>query len=232
MTAVAVASGIACAAAGYWLGTVGVQPQSQVQIHVLEREPGVPYSHPSAVAVVLAAQAQLPASAPPPLAAPKPSEPAVSSLRPKAAATAAAPASPPVAAVVVPSNPAAVPVPLPVLIAKPTAAAPIAKAVNAAVALPPQPNANAPVAPSKAPEKPAEAVEVVLPVKARPQVPKPQASAPPAISKDYKVVNVIDGIVIVRQGQSVRQVHIGEKMPDGQTLKSVNTDKGQFETMF
>jgi hypothetical protein len=59
---------------------------------------------------------------------------------------------------------------------------------------------------------------------------RPTISPQPALSKDYKVVNVIEGVVIVRQGQMVRPIKVGEKMPDGQTLKSVNTDKGQFET--
>lgn len=47
----------------------------------------------------------------------------------------------------------------------------------------------------------------------------------------FKVVNIFDSTVIVRQGQTVRQIKVGEKMPDGQTLKSINADKGQFETM-
>ena len=34
---------------------------------------------------------------------------------------------------------------------------------------------------------------------------------------------------MIRQGQSVKQVKVGEKLPNGKTLESVNPDKGVFE---
>ena len=65
---------------------------------------------------------------------------------------------------------------------------------------------------------------------AKPAIP-PAVNTQIAVTTEYKVVNVLEGTVVVRQGQSVRQVKLGEKMPDGKILKSVNVDKGQFETL-
>lgn len=98
------------------------------------------------------------------------------------------------------------------------------------------------LADAKPVENPAEDSEIVLSPRPKPEKDKSQAIAASILrtntsddvavgSSDFKVVNLLEGTVVVRQGQSVRQVKVGEKMPDGQVLKNVNVDKGQFETI-
>lgn len=77
--------------------------------------------------------------------------------------------------------------------------------------------------------KPVESgVDVTL---ARPRQALKQAEATKPVSdaQDFKVTSVMDGFVMIRQGQSVKQVKVGEKLPNGKTLESVNPDKGVFE---
>lgn len=47
--------------------------------------------------------------------------------------------------------------------------------------------------------------------------------------QDFKVTSVMDGFVMIRQGQSVVQVKVGEKLPNGKTVQTVNPEKGSFE---
>lgn len=71
-------------------------------------------------------------------------------------------------------------------------------------------------------------VDVTL---ARPRQALKQAETTKPVSdaQDFKVTSVMDGFVMIRQGQSVKQVKVGEKLPNGKTLESVNPDKGVFE---
>ena len=86
-------------------------------------------------------------------------------------------------------------------------------------------------------KKPAEAPtdnqDFVLParVPAKPvEEPKFQEKTASSGSGEFRVVNVIEGAVIVRQGQTVRQYRIGDQMPNGQTLQSVDIDNGKFDS--
>ncbi|CAN5462155.1 hypothetical protein BH10PSE16_BH10PSE16_03910 [soil metagenome] len=200
LMAVAAATGLVCVAVGYAVGTKSPAP---VQLHIIERIEPAPASEPPAGAAVAAHLAQ-----PSPPTAPAPSQ--------EAAPVQAAP-------------PAALAVPLP-LPARMLAPAPPAQRA------PPPRISNAPL-PERTADKPAakppEEGEFVLSRSRAKAAPEARATDPaqalPA-ALDFKVVNVIEGTVIVRQGRSVRQIKVGEKMPDGQTLKSVSVDKGQFET--
>ena len=82
-------------------------------------------------------------------------------------------------------------------------------------------------------EAPTDNQDFVLParVPAKPvEEPKFQEKTASSGSGEFRVVNVIEGAVIVRQGQTVRQYRIGDQMPNGQTLKSVDTDTGKFDS--
>ena len=46
---------------------------------------------------------------------------------------------------------------------------------------------------------------------------------------DFKVTSVMDDFVMIRQGQSAKQVKVGEKLPNGRTLESVYFDRSAFE---
>ena len=202
LMAVAAATGLVCVAVGYAVGTKSPAP---VQLHIIERIEPAPASEPPAGAAVAVA-AHLAQPSPP--TAPAPGQEAA-----------------PVQA----AQPAALAVPLP-LPARMLAPAPPAQRA------PPPRLSNAPL-PERTADKPAakppEEGEFVLSSSRAKAAPEARATDPvqalPA-ALDFKVVNVIEGTVIVRQGRSVRQIKVGEKMPDGQTLKSVSVDKGQFET--
>jgi hypothetical protein len=74
--------------------------------------------------------------------------------------------------------------------------------------------------------------EVVLPARLSKQEPSEsrfQEKSASGSGNDFKVVNVIDGALIVRQGQTVRQFKIGDQLPSGKILKSVDTESLKFE---
>lgn len=86
--------------------------------------------------------------------------------------------------------------------------------------------------PNTVKEKGNDEAEVVLPTRSVPNEtvdPRFQEKASIATGSDFKVVNVIDGALIVRQGEAVRQFQIGDQLPSGKTLKSVNAENGKFE---
>ena len=85
----------------------------------------------------------------------------------------------------------------------------------------------------KTAEAPTDNQDFVLParVPAKPvEEPKFQEKTASSNTGEFRVVNVIEGAVIVRQGQTVRQYRIGDQMPNGQTLKSVDIDTGKFDS--
>ena len=85
----------------------------------------------------------------------------------------------------------------------------------------------------KTADAPTDNQDFVLPARVPPkpqEEPKFQEKTASSGSGEFRVVNVIEGAVIVRQGQTVRQYRIGEQMPNGQTLKSVDIDSGKFES--
>ena len=53
----------------------------------------------------------------------------------------------------------------------------------------------------------------------------PAVNTPIAVTMDYKVVNVWEGTVVLRQGQAVRQVKLGEKIPDVKIFKSIRVGR-------
>lgn len=243
MALVAVAVGIACGSLGYWLR---FEPPERVQLHILERDVATaadtqPSFAGASVLVPLEPKsasvlAAMPAVAP--AVATNPVPPDLAQVESQLAGPATTPA------------PVATPVPLPISLPLPVLVSSKAKVALPPVGLPsakgdsasthpsngaqvgkalPMVAERAPDAPNAAPRS-SDGIDVVLPNRA-PGRPAQSAVAQASTNADYKVVNVIDGAVIVRQGQSVSQIRIGGKMPDGQTLKSVNTDKGQFETL-
>lgn len=81
-------------------------------------------------------------------------------------------------------------------------------------------------------EKPKDDGEVVLPfrvVQKELAEQKFQGKEPTSSPGDFKVVNAVEGALIVRLGQTVRQVKIGDQLPNGRILKSVDTDNLKFE---
>lgn len=227
LLAVAAATGMVCVAVGYAVGTKSPAP---AQLHILERiEPA-----PASVAVADAglqgnsAQSALGANPAPIQEKPVPhvAEQAATQAqqRPASASAAQQPASVPLA---LPS-----PLPLPFN----TQAVPARQRASAVQAqsqsrLAAESMASLPAA--KPTVKPPEDSDFVLSstrAKAVPEVKAAEAVPAQPGGIAFKVVNVIEGTVIVRQGQSVKQIKVGEKMPDGQTLKSVSVDKGLFET--
>lgn len=92
----------------------------------------------------------------------------------------------------------------------------------------PATNANKPT--EKASDQEAE---VVLPVRVTPkEISEARFQEMAQISttgNEFKVVNVIEGAVVVRQGQTVKQFKVGDQLPSGKILKSVDTESLKFE---
>ena len=85
----------------------------------------------------------------------------------------------------------------------------------------------------KTADAPPENQDFVLPARVPAKLveePKFQEKTASSNTGEFRVVNVIEGAVIVRQGQAVRQYRIGDQMPNGQTLKSVDIDTGKFDS--
>lgn len=250
LTLIAAATGITCGVFGYW---IRAETPGKVQLHVIEREVAVVANLETTPAVVSFSgeSSQVPESA---VSAPRPASPTSPSSQAEPQQTTNRLAVLPVAPVLG-KPPTTSLAPVPVLVPIPVRTLVIAQPQVARLAQPQakqlekpktvlgvptkaaDPGSNSQVGTTSATQdavaavpKLAEANDVILPVK--PQLmPRQPAVVAVAPSTDYKVVNVIEGTVMVRQGQSVRQIRIGEKMPDGQILKSVNVEKGEFETL-
>jgi hypothetical protein len=252
MALIAMAAGLACGSLGYWLRA---ESPERVQLHIIERDVavGAVDERPPAIAaatvpvplpVASASKPQtvladLPAVASAAAVVASHALPESAKVTAPLAGPVVLPALPAVAATALPAS-----VPLPVLVASPgkeplpaivrpspkhetvatqmAVGSPVGKTQSAVAQ-------GALEAPAAAAPRSSDGIDVVLPNRQLPR-PAPPAVTPTSISADYKVVNVIEGAVVIRQGQSVRHIRIGEKMPDGQTLKNVNTDKGQFLT--
>lgn len=246
LIAVAVGTGLLCAVAGY---AVGTKSSPQVQRHVIERE-----AEPASIAKVAASSATGQTALPPGIPTGRPdgaivvADSSQSANLPPGAPKGAVPFNIPVAQ-------AGGQIPVPVLTASvkttdtavqskpsplPSPAAKLSTNRTAAIA-----------ARDPAEKKALTALEdnaiVLTPREKKGDKTRPDQAAPPvqpsasastapaatvvAAGASFKVVNILEGTVVVRQGQSVCQVKVGEKMPDGQVLKSVNLDKGEFETL-
>lgn len=231
LLAVAAATGMVCVAVGYAVGTKSPAP---AQLHIVERIGPAPAS----VAVADAAlQRNAAQSAPSANPAPIQEKPAAhvaeqaatqAQQRPASASAALQPASVPLAL----PSPLPLPLPLP-FNAQAVPAKQRVPAVQAQSQSRLAAESMASLTAAKPTVKPPEDSDFVLSSTRTRTVPEVKAAeavlAQPG-GLAFKVVNVIEGTVIVRQGQSVKQIKVGEKMPDGQTLKSVSVDKGQFET--
>lgn len=90
-------------------------------------------------------------------------------------------------------------------------------------------DASRPLAQSVLELKPVESgVDVTL-AKPRQALKQAESTKPISDPLDFKVTSVMDGFVMIRQGQSVKQVKVGEKLPNGKTVQAVNPEKGSFE---
>lgn len=74
--------------------------------------------------------------------------------------------------------------------------------------------------------------EVVLPsrlVKQEPVDSKFQEKTQTTSQRYFKVVNAIEGALIIQEGQTVKQFKIGDKLPNGKILSSVDPENLKFE---
>lgn len=76
-------------------------------------------------------------------------------------------------------------------------------------------------------EKPRPGFVVSKPQEQPKSQPQPDRNGP---SAGFTVVNVLDGMVLVQQGRRVKPIAVGDQMPDGQVLRSVDPTKGRYQT--
>jgi hypothetical protein len=204
-------------ALGYWLGADKKTPEIPADIPVETTAPQPQTVDPAVIQAVLAAIAQqegagrAAASSPPSVA--KPQAPVQQPTKPRGEPTPTAKAAP----VRDSATASKVVVPAPV-VKKPAIAAPTPEA-----------------------ERPhqEDAVNVDLSTTGTDSVSKrtPSSSAPDALPSsrptpsvsNFKVVGVLEGMVLVQQGRKVTPVAVGHALPDGQILRSSDPDAGRYE---